>query len=207
MGRATWTRAAFIDSLTPAARDRLLPGETLLAVGAGLTDVGVQTEMGLGWWLLAVPITAIQIRRRLSVLSKQLGWSQPLSVGVVVTSHRVMIFRRGNLPPALAVEIPTSAVTHVERPTVGGYIRTLSLDLSEGRSLTDAMHDGLVDGMQTFDDEIEKLWNEGIISKETAMAYASNPTNLALRLTDEPANAPKKGSKNQEDSMLEMLEK
>src|SRR6476619_4322571 len=51
---------------------------------------------------------------------------------------------------------------------------------SEGRSLTDAMHDGLVDGMQTFDDEIEKLWNEGTISKETAMAYATNPTNLAL---------------------------
>src|SRR5205814_2094867 len=31
---------------------------------------------------------------------------------------------------------------------------------SEGRSLTDAMHDGSVDGMQTFDDEIEKMWNQ-----------------------------------------------
>jgi twitching motility protein PilT len=72
----------------------------------------------------------------------------------------------------------------------------------EGRSLTDAMHDGSVDGMQTFDDEIEKLWNEGVISKETALAYASNPTNLALRLTDEPESA-KKGDG---DSMLSMLE-
>jgi len=81
---------------------------------------------------------------------------------------------------------------------------------SEGRSLIDAMHDGSVDGMQTFDDEIEKLWNEGVISKETAMAYASNPTNLALRLTDEPTSAaaaqPKK-KKSEENSMLEMLEK
>ncbi|MGZ5492579.1 MAG: type IV pilus twitching motility protein PilT [Thermoanaerobaculia bacterium] len=76
---------------------------------------------------------------------------------------------------------------------------------SEGRSLTDAMHDGLVDGMQTFDDEIEKLWNDGIISKETAMAYATNPTNLALRMTDEPAKAPAK--KGAEGSMLSMLEK
>ena len=76
---------------------------------------------------------------------------------------------------------------------------------SEGRSLTDAMHDGLVDGMQTFDDEIEKLWNDGIISKETAMAYATNPTNLALRMTDEPTTAPVK--KNAEGSMLSMLEK
>jgi twitching motility protein PilT len=73
---------------------------------------------------------------------------------------------------------------------------------SEGRSLSDAMHDGQVDGMQTFDDEIEKLWNAGVISKETALAYASNPTNLALRLTDEPTGAPAQSG----DSMLSMLE-
>ena len=74
---------------------------------------------------------------------------------------------------------------------------------SEGRSLTDAMHDGSVDGMQTFDDEIEKLWNQGIISKETALAYATNPTNLGLRLTDEPESASKK---EEDGSMLSMLE-
>jgi twitching motility protein PilT len=72
---------------------------------------------------------------------------------------------------------------------------------SEGRSLTDAMHDGSVDGMQTFDDEIEKLWSAGVVSKETALAYASNPTNLALRLTDEAAPA-----KQEDQSMLSMLE-
>jgi twitching motility protein PilT len=75
---------------------------------------------------------------------------------------------------------------------------------SEGRSLTDAMHDGQVDGMQTFDDEIERLWNEGVISKETALAYASNPTNLALRLTEEPESA--KGRAGGDESMLSMLE-
>jgi twitching motility protein PilT len=74
---------------------------------------------------------------------------------------------------------------------------------SEGRSLTDAMHDGIIDGMQTFDDEIEKLWNERTISKDTALAYASNPTNLALRLTDEPTGE----SRSEDgDSMLSMLE-
>jgi twitching motility protein PilT len=77
---------------------------------------------------------------------------------------------------------------------------------TDGRSLTDAMHDGSVDGMQTFDDEIEKMWNNGVISKETALAYATNPTNLALRLTDEPENAKKK-KKHQEGSMLSMLDK
>jgi Tfp pilus assembly pilus retraction ATPase PilT len=62
------------------------------------------------------------------------------------------------------------------------------------------MHDGSVDGMQTFDDEIEKLWNNGVISRETALAYASNPTNLALRMTDAPE------PRSADGSMLSMLE-
>ncbi|HEX7708723.1 MAG TPA: PilT/PilU family type 4a pilus ATPase [Thermoanaerobaculia bacterium] len=74
---------------------------------------------------------------------------------------------------------------------------------ADGRSLTDAMHDGSVDGMQTFDDQIEIIWNQGLISKETALAYATNPTNLALRLTDEPEVS---SQKDQDDSMLSMLE-
>jgi twitching motility protein PilT len=74
---------------------------------------------------------------------------------------------------------------------------------SDGRSLTDAMHDGSVDGMQTFDDELEKLWLAGTVSKEVALAYATNPTNLALRLTDE--NQPQTQQET-EGSMLSMLE-
>jgi twitching motility protein PilT len=74
---------------------------------------------------------------------------------------------------------------------------------TDGRSLTDAMHDGSVDGMQTFDDEMEKLWNSRVISKEVALAYATNPTNLALRLTDEPTSD---AAETNDDSMLSMLE-
>jgi twitching motility protein PilT len=79
---------------------------------------------------------------------------------------------------------------------------------TEGRSLTDAMHDGSVDGMQTFDDEIEKLWNKGIISKEVALAYATNPTNLALRMTDDPESGPeaKKKTEQADESMAGLLE-
>ncbi|HYM62722.1 MAG TPA: PilT/PilU family type 4a pilus ATPase [Thermoanaerobaculia bacterium] len=72
-----------------------------------------------------------------------------------------------------------------------------------GRSLTDAMHDGSVDGMQTFDDQLEKLWLAGTISKDTALAYSSNPTNLSLRLTDEAA--PAKPAED-DQSMLSLLE-
>jgi len=73
---------------------------------------------------------------------------------------------------------------------------------ADGRSLTDAMHDGSVDGMQNFDDQLELIWNERVITKEVALLYASNPTNLALRMTDEPEGA----SEGEGDSMLDMLE-
>jgi len=75
---------------------------------------------------------------------------------------------------------------------------------SDGRSLTDAMHDGSVDGMQTFDDELEKLWLARTITREIALAYSTNPTNLALRLTDD--NMTEEAPQAEGESILSMLE-
>jgi twitching motility protein PilT len=52
----------------------------------------------------------------------------------------------------------------------------------EGKSLLDAMQDGALEGMQTFDGELEKLINAGLIDKETGLSYSTNRTNLQLRL-------------------------
>jgi twitching motility protein PilT len=52
----------------------------------------------------------------------------------------------------------------------------------EGKSLIDAMADGALEGMQTFDGELEKLISAGLIDKEVGLSYASNRTNLQLRL-------------------------
>ena len=52
----------------------------------------------------------------------------------------------------------------------------------EGKSLIDAMSDGQLEGMQTFDGELEKLINAGVIDKETGLSYATNRTNLQLSL-------------------------
>ncbi len=54
----------------------------------------------------------------------------------------------------------------------------------EGKSLLDAMRDGDTEGMQHFDGEIEKLIRADLIDYDTAMAYATNPGNLRLQLTD-----------------------
>jgi twitching motility protein PilT len=55
---------------------------------------------------------------------------------------------------------------------------------SEGKSLVDAMRDGSEDGMQHFDGELEKMLREGVIDVDTALAYATNPGNLRLQISD-----------------------
>ena len=54
----------------------------------------------------------------------------------------------------------------------------------EGRSLIDAMKDGAIEGMQTFDTELEKFIREGLVTKDIAVAYASNANNLLLSISD-----------------------
>jgi twitching motility protein PilT len=52
----------------------------------------------------------------------------------------------------------------------------------EGKSLLDAMEDGVLEGMQSFDWELERLINAGVIDREVALSYATNRTNLQLKL-------------------------
>ena len=63
----------------------------------------------------------------------------------------------------------------------------------EGKSLADAMADGALDGMQTFDGELERLIGEGKLDKETALSYATNRTNLQLQLETQGSDTGKGG--------------
>ncbi len=57
----------------------------------------------------------------------------------------------------------------------------------EGKSLLDAMQDGALEGMQTFDGELERLIGTGLIEREVGLSYASNRTNLQLALDTQSA--------------------
>jgi twitching motility protein PilT len=57
----------------------------------------------------------------------------------------------------------------------------------EGKSLVDAMQDGQLEGMQTFDGELERLIGEGAVDREIALSYSTNRTNLQLRLDTQGA--------------------
>jgi len=54
----------------------------------------------------------------------------------------------------------------------------------EGKSLYDAMRDGNLEGMQVFDDVIEQLIRNGIITMNDGLVCATNRQNLMLQLSD-----------------------
>lgn len=81
---------------------------------------------------------------------------------------------------------------------------------SEGKSLLDAMEQGDMEGMQTFDGEIEKLVRAGIVSKADGLAYSSNQGNLLLRLgelSESGAAKPLPKPEPQPESILDMIER
>jgi twitching motility protein PilT len=60
---------------------------------------------------------------------------------------------------------------------------------AEGKTLLDAMRDGELDGMQYFDGELEKLLRADVITRTTALLYATNQGNLQLQIADLPFDA------------------
>ncbi len=53
---------------------------------------------------------------------------------------------------------------------------------TEGKTLLDAMRDGELDGMQDFDTVIRRLIEDGTISLEDGLSFATNQNNLLLQL-------------------------
>lgn len=67
------------------------------------------------------------------------------------------------------------------------YIR---LGNRPGKELEEALEDGAIEGMQSFDQELERLARENAISLPTALAHATNRGNLELRLLSDQEPVP-----------------
>jgi twitching motility protein PilT len=73
----------------------------------------------------------------------------------------------------------------------------------DGKSLLDAMRVGEQEGMQHFDGDIERLIRNGTLDMETGLAYATNPGNLQLEMSDLRLDAEDE-AKIEADSLLEV---
>ena len=80
----------------------------------------------------------------------------------------------------------------------------------EGKSLVDAMEDGALEGMQTFDSELKRLIETGTLDEETALSYATNGPNLKLRLSMEkgahPEDRPSNGAAASQPTMASEMD-
>jgi twitching motility protein PilU len=66
-------------------------------------------------------------------------------------------------------------------------------------SVKEAMEKSLAEGSQTFEQDIARLINEGIVSRDEGLSYADSPTNLLWRLQNEQAPISRAAPKKEEN--------
>jgi twitching motility protein PilT len=91
-----------------------------------------------------------------------------------IVSQR-LIPRQDNKGRVAAIEILKSTMRTKE------YIEKGERD---GKSLLDAIRDGELEGMQSFDQVLERYVRDGSVAYQTALEYATNRNNLSLSLRD-----------------------
>jgi twitching motility protein PilU len=91
-----------------------------------------------------------------------------------VVSQRLLRSNAGGRVPAVEIMLNTKLISElIEKGDLSG--------------VKEAMEKSLAEGSQTFEQDIARLINEGIVSRDEGMAYADSPTNLLWRLQNEQA--------------------
>lgn len=91
-----------------------------------------------------------------------------------VISQRLLRATTGGRVPAVEVLLNTKLVSElIEKGDLAG--------------VKEAVEKSLAEGSQTFEQDLARLINEGVITREEGLAYADSPTNLLWRLQNEPA--------------------
>jgi len=98
-----------------------------------------------------------------------------LSSGLkAVVSQRLLRSNAGSRVPAVEVMLNTKLVSEL-------------IDKGDLSGVKEAMEKSLAEGSQTFEQDIGRLINEGVVSRDEGMAHADSPTNLLWRLQNEQA--------------------
>jgi twitching motility protein PilU len=86
-----------------------------------------------------------------------------------IVSQRLLRANAGGRVPAVEVLLNTKRVSEM-------------IDKGDLSSIKDAMDRSLAEGSQTFEEDLARLVNAGIVSRDEGLSHADSPTNLLWRL-------------------------
>ena len=93
-----------------------------------------------------------------------------------IVSQRLMRATAGGRVPAVEVMFNSKLVSEL-------------IEKGDFNAVKEAMEKSLSEGSQTFEQDLARLINTGVISRDEGLAYADSPTNLMWRLQNEAAPA------------------
>jgi twitching motility protein PilU len=102
-----------------------------------------------------------------------------------IISQRLLRANAGGRVPAIEVLLNTKLVAEM-------------IEKGDLSSVKEAMEKSLAEGSQTFEQDLCRLINEGIVSRDEGLSHADSPTNLLWRLQNEQAPMLRSASKKDE---------
>jgi twitching motility protein PilU len=110
-----------------------------------------------------------------------------------VVSQRLLRANTGGRVPAVEVLLNTKLVSElIEKGDLSG--------------VKEAVEKSLAEGSQTFEQDIARLINDGVISRDEGLSYADSPTNLLWRLQNEQAPVSRAAPKKEEPEAASFTE-
>jgi twitching motility protein PilU len=102
-----------------------------------------------------------------------------------IVSQRLLRNTSGGRVPAVEVLLNTQHISEM-------------IERSDFTSIKEAMEKSMAPGSQTFEQDIARLINEGLVTRDEGMTYSDSPTNLMWRLQNDMGNQSKLTPKQEE---------
>lgn len=102
-----------------------------------------------------------------------------------IASQRLLRAVAGGRVPAVEIMLNTKLVAEL-------------IEKADFPGVKEAMEKSLAEGSQTFEQDIARMINEGLVTRDEGLAYADSPTNLMWRLQNESAPVSRAAPKKEE---------
>ena len=110
-----------------------------------------------------------------------------------IVSQRLLRANAGGRVPAVETMLNTKLIGEM-------------IEKGDLSSVKEAMEKSLAEGSQTFEQDIARLINEGIVSRDEGLSYADSPTNLLWRLQNDQSPISRAAPKKEEPEAASFTE-